>query len=37
LDLRGHEPQSRVLAIYRNLCSARIRPVVFRSLLIGQT
>ena len=25
LDLRGHGPQSRVLAIYRNLCSARMR------------
>jgi hypothetical protein len=37
LDLRGHGPQSRVLAMYRNLFSERMRPVVFKSLPIGQT
>src|SRR5438445_3265918 len=27
LDLRGHAPQSRVLAIYRSIFSERMRPV----------
>src|SRR2546430_4169332 len=35
-DLRGHAPQSRVLAIYRRICSERMRPVVFKGLPIGQ-